>query len=133
MDRRIVTALFVSFALGAALSAQQRSVSAKPAATRNASLTPWGEPDLQGTYTNQTLTPLERPTSLGTKATYTKEEAQALERQSEERRIANADAPPRPGDVGNYNDFWLEPGTRIVGSLQTSIVVDPSDGRVPLK
>jgi hypothetical protein len=96
-------------------------------------MTPWGEPDLQGTYTNQTLTPLERPASLGTKAFFTKEEADKLEKQSEDRRVANADAPPRPGDVGNYNDFWMEPGTKVVGSLQTSLVVDPPEGRVPLK
>ena len=108
----------------ASLSAQQK---------KGSSLTPWGEPDLQGIYTNQTLTPLERPVNLGTKAFLSKEEAEALEKQSEQRRLANADAPPRPGDVGNYNDFWLEPGTKVIGSLQTSLVVDPPDGRVPLK
>ena len=48
-------------------------------------------------------------------------------------RLAPDTAPPRPGDVGNYSDFWMEPGTRIVGSWQTSLVVDPPDGRVPLK
>jgi len=108
----------------ASLSAQQK---------KSAPMTPWGEPDLQGTYTNQTLTPLERPANLGTKAFFTKEEAEKLEKQSEERRVANADAPPRAGDVGNYNDFWMEPGTKVVGSLQTSLVVDPPEGRVPLK
>ena len=98
-----------------------------------APLTPWGEPDLQGTYTNQTLTPLERPANLGTKAFLTKEEAEAVEKRSAAQRAASVDAPPRAGDVGNYNDFWLEPGTKVVSSLQTSLVVDPPDGRVPLK
>jgi hypothetical protein len=133
MNRHIAAALLVSFAVGVTLSAQQKPALPRAAAERKAPATPWGEPDLQGTYTNQTLTPLERPVSLGTKASYTKAEAEALEKQSEQRRVANADAPPRPGDVGNYNDFWLEPGTTIVGSLQTSLVVDPADGRVPLK
>ena len=121
--RLLATSTMASIALAASVSAQKKT----------APTTPWGEPDFQGTYTNQTLTPLERPVSLGTKAFLTKEEAEALERQSEERRLANADAPPRPGDVGNYNDFWLEPGTTVVGSRQTSLVVEPADGRVPLK
>jgi hypothetical protein len=126
MNRRFLAA-FVVLVTGfaaASLSAQQK---------KSVPMTPWGEPDLQGTYTNQTLTPLERPGNLGTKAFFTKEEAEQLEKQSEERRVTNADAPPRPGDVGNYNDFWMEPGTKVVGSLQTSLVVDPPDGRVPLK
>ena len=125
MNRRFLAAIVVlvtGFA-AASLSAQQK---------KSAPMTPWGEPDLQGTYTNQTLTPLERPANLGTKAFFTKEEAEKLEKQSEERRVTNADAPPRPGDVGNYNDFWMDPGTKVVGSLQTSLVVDPPEGRVPL-
>ena len=87
-------------------------------------LTPWGEPDLQGTYTNQTLTPLERPATLKDKALLTKEEAAALEKRSVQQRQSSEDAPPRPGDVGTYNAFWAEPGTKVVGSLQTSLVVD---------
>ena len=39
--------------------------------------TPWGDPDLQGTWTNQTLTPLERPAEFEGKPTLT--EAEALE------------------------------------------------------
>jgi hypothetical protein len=126
MNRRFFAAfaVFVTGFAAASLSAQQK---------KSVPMTPWGEPDLQGTYTNQTLTPLERPANLGTKAFFTKEEAEKLEKQSEERRVTNADAPPRPGDVGNYNDFWMEPGTKVIGSLQTSLVVDPPEGRVPLK
>ena len=40
--------------------------------------TPWGDPDLQGTYTNKTITPLERPESLGDKEFLTNEEVAAL-------------------------------------------------------
>jgi hypothetical protein len=96
-------------------------------------LTPWGEPDLQGTWTNQTLTPLERPASMANKPFYTKEEVAAAEKRAAQQRIENEDAPPRPGDVGTYNRFWAEPGTRIVGSGATSLVVEPADGRVPLQ
>jgi hypothetical protein len=111
-------------AMSALLSAQKNAMPPQ---------TPWGEPDLQGTWTNQTLTPLERPASMADKRFYTKEEALAAEQRAAEQRVSNEDAPPRPGDVGTYNRFWAEPGTRIVGSLATSLVVEPSDGRVPLQ
>ena len=126
MNRRLsgASVILLTSLAAASLSAQQKKA---------APLTPWGEPDLQGIYTNQTLTPLERPANLGTKAFFTKEEAEALEKRSAAQRVANEDAPPRPGDVGNYNAFWAEPGTTVVGSLQTSLVIDPPDGRVPLR
>src|SRR5215510_6293402 len=95
--------------------------------------TPDGQPDLQGVWTNATITPFERPASMAGKAFLTEEEAAALEHQSAERRATVDEAPPRPGDVGNYNDFWFDSGTRVVSTLQTSLVVDPPDGRVPVK
>src|SRR5580658_3655517 len=94
----------------------------------NAQRTPDGQPDLQGIWTNATITPFERPASLAGKQTLTEEEAAALERQSAKNR-ANP-APPREGDVGT--DTWLEPGTKVVSTRQTSLVVDPPDGKVPL-
>src|SRR5436190_23583171 len=103
--RMVAGSVAVTVGLVGSLSAQKKTVP----------VTSWGEPDLQGTYTNQTLTPLERPATLGTKAFLTKEEAQALERQTEARRLANQDAAPRLGDVGTYNDFWTEPSTKVVG------------------
>src|SRR5438552_13907625 len=124
MNRRLLAASLILLALGVSA----RSLSAQ----KKSALTPWGEPDLQGTYTNQTLTPLERPANLGNKAFFTTEEAEAVEKRSALQRETSEDAPPRPGDVGNYNGFWMEPGTKVVGSLQTSLVVDPPDGRVPL-
>jgi hypothetical protein len=120
--------LAISLVMCVSVSAQSPS-----AQKSNSPMTPWGEPDLQGTYTNQTLTPLERPVNLGTKAFYTKEEAQAVETRAKSQREATDDAPPRSGDVGTYNAFWTEPGIKLVGSLQTSLVVDPPNGRVPLR
>jgi hypothetical protein len=113
-----------------ALSVAAGSVSAQK---KTSLLTPWGEPDLQGTWTNATITPLERPSSLAGKAFLTAEEAAAMEKRAAvQRENANAQ-PPRPGDVGTYNDFWTDSGTKVVGSRQTSLVVDPPDGRVPLR
>ncbi len=90
-----------------------------------------GQPDLQGVWTNATITPFERPASLGDKAFLTEAEAAALERQAASRRVE--DPAPRPGDVGSYNQFWFDSGERVVGTRRTSLVIDPADGRVPLR
>src|SRR4029079_19794552 len=37
------------------------------------------------------------------------------------------------GDVGSYNQFWFDSGTKVLGTRQTSLVVEPEDGRVPVK
>src|ERR1700760_1713837 len=50
--------------------------------------TPDGVPDLQGVYTNSTVTPLERPKDLGSKEFFTKEEAVAYEKASLARKEA---------------------------------------------
>jgi hypothetical protein len=92
--------------------------------------TPDGQPDLQGVWTNPTITPFERPAELAAKAVLTKEEAAQLEKKAAENRV---DRPPAAGDVGNYNQVWFDSGTRVVSTHQTSLVVDPPDGRVPLK
>lgn len=94
--------------------------------------TAWGEPSLEGTWTNETITPFERPTALGNKAFYTAEEARELETRATKQRDDSDGAPARPGDVGAYNQAWLDAGTKVVSTLQTSLVVDPPDGRVPV-
>jgi hypothetical protein len=93
--------------------------------------TPDGQPDLQGIWTNATITPFERPAALADKAFLTETEARALERQAATRR--DEDGPPPTGDVGSYNQFWFDSGERVVSTRRTSLVVDPPDGRVPLR
>jgi len=88
--------------------------------------TPWGHPDLQGLWTNTTTTPLQRPANFGSKATLTQSERAELDRQADRYR----DAPPPPGNPGAYNDFWFERGRH---NDQTSLVVDPANGRLPAK
>jgi hypothetical protein len=87
----------------------------------------WGEPDLQGIWTNATITPLERPSALAGEAVLTDEEVSRLEKQAR----SPVDSAPRPGDPGSYNAFWLERGTRVIGTRRTSLIVDPPDGRLP--
>ena len=89
--------------------------------------TPWGDPDLQGVWTNTTTTPLQRPDDLEGKQALTDEEYAARDRERAER--ISFDRDPREGDTGIYNDFWLERG-RLLNN-QTSLVVDPPDGKLP--
>jgi hypothetical protein len=103
-----------------------------PAAAQGPRRTPDGQPDIQGMWINATITPFERPRALADKPFLTEQEAAALERQAAERR-AKADETPTPGDVGSYNDVWFDQGTKVVGTRRTSLVIDPPDGRVPLK
>ena len=63
---------------------------------RQTSRTPWGDPDLQGTWSNATLTPLQRPADLDDKEFFTPEEAQgvrAAARRGHERRRAHRRRP----------------------------------------
>jgi hypothetical protein len=96
--------------------------------------TPDGQPDLQGIWTNATLTPLQRPAELGDKQFFTEEEAAAYEKQ----RILQTDVDRIDGERGPadlarraYNNFWFDRGTRVVKSRRTSLIVDPPDGKVP--
>jgi len=95
--------------------------------------TPDGRPDLQGNWSFATITPLERPTNLGDKAVLSEQEVEEFEKQAASR--SNQDEGRQRGtaaDVGRaYNDFWYDRGTRVVGTRQASIVVDPPNGRVP--
>ena len=100
--------------------------------------TPWGDPDLQGVWNNFTTTPLERPANLADKAFLSPEEAAALEQQASD-RVDRQNAPsvvrteplPPGGNVGAYNSYWTEQGTRGVPSRRTSLIVDPPNGRLP--
>ena len=87
--------------------------------------TPWGHPDLQGEWTNTTTTPLERPAALAGKTALTDQERAELDAQAAR---AAAERQPRPGEVIPYNAHWFEKGKQ---SIQTSLVVDPPDGRLP--
>jgi hypothetical protein len=92
--------------------------------------TPDGQPDLQGTWDYRTLTPLERPREFAGKEFLTDAEIADLERQAAERE----DGRP-PGDARTlpsvHPPWWLDYGTKVVGTRRSSLIVDPPDGRVP--
>jgi hypothetical protein len=96
-----------------------------------------GQIDLEGVWDFSTITPLERPGSLGEKQTFTDEEAATFEQEENRRQNRDLIDPKKgsaqylPGSVIPYNEFWYERGNRIVGSRRTSLIVDPPDGRIP--
>jgi hypothetical protein len=67
-----------------------------------------GQPDLQGTWTNETMTRFERPPEMAGRLIMTPEEAAELDRRSE-----------------------FRPAMRVNGEPRTSLITNPLDGRVP--
>jgi hypothetical protein len=103
--------------------------------------TPDGKPDLQGVWTNATLTPLERPAAMAGKATVTDAEAAVFEKKNkddEAKYDGKADNPIADslgsGGTGGYNALFVDHGTelaRVDGVKRTSLIIDPPDGKVP--
>ena len=133
---RSLTGTVALIVLGAAALPGQTTAPAKP---YTAPRTPWGDPDLQGMWPGNVSAPLQRPAAFGERVTLTDEEF--AQRQAQARAQAEADAlrvvPPsasagqgrggRGGGIGPP-DHWLERGSPI---RQTSLIVDPPNGRLP--
>jgi hypothetical protein len=129
VDVGVLAALIALMPFGVPLAAGQAAPASPkarhPAGTETTSRTPWGDPDLQGTWSYASLTPLERPAAVAGRQFFTPEEAAAREAEAE------SDAPPKPGDTGTYNALWFDKG-KIDSKLRTSLITDPPDGRLPL-
>jgi len=90
--------------------------------------TPWGDPDLQGSWSNATTTPLQRPAKYGAREFLTPEERRELDKET-------AVGTDKRGPLGSdqdvndaYNAFWWERGW---SDGRTSLIYDPADGRIP--
>jgi hypothetical protein len=138
-----------SLLLAIALLALPTLALAGPAAwkvPRNA----FGQPDFSGVWSNATITRLERDPRFGDRLVLTPEEAQSLEGASDARNArlrAPTDQTKKVDDLPEcqsgaqgaacgYNAFWTDPGTRLIRigpEARTSILVEPRNGRLPLR
>ena len=99
----------------------------------------YGDPDLQGIWTNATLTTLERPKNFkGLEVD--EEEARAASKKAAEEsfvydnQYSKGETPKAGLDVGGYNTAWMDPGSELVklfGKYRTSIIAYPKNGKVP--
>ena len=130
-----------------------QSVNAKPAKTANRNWTPPrtvdGQPDLQGVWANNSATPLERPKELAGRAFLTDQELAALKKKASELFNGKSDAAfgdqvfqsvlanvtgiksgfkSTDGETGDYSSVWT---VERDWDNRTSLITDPSDGRLP--
>ena len=105
------------------VAAQQTQGGAKPWTPPH---TEWNDPDLQGVYTFATETPLQRPATLGDKASYTEAELQKLQEQLKEKHEENITT----NEHFSYNALWFV-GDQGRPTGRTSLIVDPENGRMP--
>lgn len=132
--------LLAGLVVPAPLAEAQAPPPAKPSAQYRAPRTAFGDPDLEGLWTNASITTLERlPGATGLVAAPQEAAglAAAIQAWSDADKAPtdpDADA-PKPGQgVGAYNSFWLDFGAKlgvVKGEIRTSWIVDPPTGRIP--
>jgi hypothetical protein len=99
--------------------------------------TPDGQPDLDGYYTNASMTPMMRSKKLGDQVFFTEEEAAKVGRKNNPNCVTDCKTQDtRVGDAATdlsraYNNAFFDRGSQLSPTLQTSIIVDPPDGRMP--
>ncbi len=125
MSRRFLTSMSaLAVAIGLA-SGQVKSVK-----TYTPPKTPWGDPDIQGIWPGNMGTPMQRPANLKDRALYTDEEF--AQRQEQARKQALTDTQEFASENAKVSigppSYWTERGKP---TRQTSLIVDPPDGRLP--
>jgi hypothetical protein len=116
---RLVLALTIVLAAAGAVASQ----------SYKAPRTPWGDPDLQGTYSNSNeyATPLERPTRFDGRRLEDITAAELAQiRQGAEQQAIDGLAPGPRGP-----DYWWLENLNLSKRAQPWSVVDPPDGRIP--
>ena len=127
MSRRVSVSRGTLAAVIAAVALAPLPATGQTVANASTPRTAWGVPDLQGIWDFRTITPLERPSELAEQEFLSDEEAAALEAQIAQERIERDSRK----DFFAYNEFWLDQGTKVIDSRRTSLIVDPSDGKIP--
>src|SRR5438105_15946172 len=136
-SRSLVTVAIAAAAVGAMLSvpitrtsAQAPVASVKASAPTTVLKTPWGEPDLQGIWTDESDTPLQRSPKYANQEFFT--EAERAELDKERAALLGRDRRVERGtelDVaGAYNAAFMS--VKHTGP-RTSLIVDPPNGRIP--
>src|SRR5262245_2304896 len=98
--------------------------------------TPWGTPDLSGIWNGKNMTPLERPAKFADREFLTEEEIAAIERDrgKERGRDVRAKKGTEADVEGAYNNiFSTALDAKYVRTKRSSLIVDPSDGKIPAR
>ncbi len=100
--------------------------------------TPDGHPDLQGNWSNATLTPFQRAPGYGPIFTLSQvDSVEGREASRVQRGLVPSAAdrePPGPGNVGGYNEIYFDRGDRVAvvsGEPRASLIIYPENGRIP--
>ena len=130
--RRIEVAVAIAAALliSVPLAGQSPQAGTNTAAAKGTKWrTPWGDSDLQGSWSNATTTPLQRPAKYGMREFLTAKEIAESDRQTDIGTDRRGSTPVR--DVNDaYNRFWWDRG---YSDGRTSLIYDPPDGRIPAR
>ena len=144
MSYRFLSSLGAALFCAALLPGQTPNTAAKTAPSAKSKAIPRaadGHPDLEGIWTNATVTPMERPAQFANKLNITDAEAAAFEKaqaqdlqsedgQSDGKIIRAAGS----AGTGGYNVLFVDRGTQMIrvdGVKRSSLIIDPPDGRVP--
>ena len=128
-----LAAVAAVFALTAEPAIGQSAKAAAAAKSWTQPKTPWGDPDLQGTWTSDDCigTPLNRPANFGERLNYTEQELVqrqdqlARQKQNDLQGTVTPDQQVGTGPPGHWGERARRP------CKQTSLIVDPPNGRTP--
>src|SRR5260370_15259365 len=135
LSSSMLTVAIATAAAGALVSVPVPGASAKaPAASvmppAPALTTPWGEPDLQGIWTDETDTPLQRSPRYASQEFFTAAQRAELDRERSAllRRDRRVERGTELDVAGAYNALFM---TQKRTGVRTSMIVDPANGRMP--
>jgi hypothetical protein len=126
----IMTTLVFLKPTGVTVADQAPTASGTALAAAPVLKTPWGEPDLQGIWTDESDTPLQRPAKYASQEFFTEAQREELDKERSELLGGNKrEERGSESDVaGAYNGVFLS--VKHTGA-RTSMIVDPPNGRIP--
>jgi hypothetical protein len=144
---RMIAWLTVAAVAAAGTSALAAATTATPA--YKAPTNSYGQPDLEGTWTNASLTNFERSKEFGNRKVLSDAEVKKIEGE-DAKAVSEGNAPTDPkvkttdlphecgrgfsGAGCGYNVAWIDPGStvmRVNGEARSSFITEPEDGRLP--